>query len=649
MSVFQCKMCGGNLEVCEGIAICECDYCGTTQTISKSSSEPTVNLYNRANYLRMNSEFDKAQDIYEKIVLSEPNDSEAYWGILLCKFGIEYVEDPKTSKKIPTCHKTQFESILADADYNSVIENADISQKELYENEAKKIDKLQKEILSIVNKEKKYDIFICYKEQDEFGNRTEDSILAQELYYELKKKGYRIFFARKTLESKLGSEYEPIIFAALNSAKVMIVLGTKSEHFNAVWVKNEWSRFIHMSKTSKKVIIPAYRGISPYELPTELSVFQSQDMSKIGFMQDLIDGIERCIRNDVNDISKDLDKTSPYNAGLEKMLKNGATYIKLKNYNSAEEVYTNVTKEYPEDYRGWWGLIVCRTRNFTNIILKHDFELDVWFGYIKQLAEPNEIVEVQSQYIDYINKVSYSLAEKEIESVNAIIDKHTSMVNSKKQQIKSLYDKIKERDAKFSVQINNEIEKIKISKAMISKNGTIRFQKKLGAGMFIIGLLISMLKGSNEIILLMGVLIALAGYLFFMFASEYFSFKTLNRIEKEVKENIYNAKKSKSQIRTQYEADLLALNRNISGIENEITVLNVKISKCKKYIELGKDKIKEYIFSKKCVKYGVDMEIDNHIDELRKCVFESSDHTNNAALNDLSLEYNQEIDVKVEC
>lgn len=190
---------------------------------------------------------------------------------------------------------------------------------------------------------------------------------------------------------------------------------------------------------------------------------------------------------------------------------------------------------------------------------------------------------------------------------------------------------------------------------MISKNESIRFKKilllTLGVGMFIIGLLISMLKGSNERILLMGLLIALAGYLFFMFASDssFKTFKTLNRIEKEAKENIHNAKKSKSQIRTQYEADFLTLNRNISGIENEITVLNVKITKCKKYIELGKDRIKEYIFSKKCVKYGVDMEIDNHIDELRKCVFESSDHTNNAALNDLSLEYNQEIDVKVEC
>ena len=55
-----------------------------------------------------------------------------------------------------------------------------------------------------------------------------------------------------------------------------------------------------MSKDAHKTIIPAYRGMSPYELPAELSALQSQDMSKISFMQDLTDGIERCMRGEVS-------------------------------------------------------------------------------------------------------------------------------------------------------------------------------------------------------------------------------------------------------------------------------------------------------------------------------------------------------------
>ena len=38
---------------------------------------------------------------------------------------------------------------------------------------------------------------------------------------------------------------------------------------------------------------PAYRDMDPYDLPDEFSHLQAQDMSKLGFMQDLIRGIKK--------------------------------------------------------------------------------------------------------------------------------------------------------------------------------------------------------------------------------------------------------------------------------------------------------------------------------------------------------------------
>ena len=108
--------------------------------------------------------------------------------------------------------------------------------------------------------------------------------------------GFKVFFSRITLEDKLGTAYEPYIFAALNSAKVMVVIGTKEEYFNAVWVKNEWSRFLALIRDGKrKILIPAYRDMDPYDLPEEFSHLQAQDMSKLGFMQDLIRGIKKLV------------------------------------------------------------------------------------------------------------------------------------------------------------------------------------------------------------------------------------------------------------------------------------------------------------------------------------------------------------------
>ena len=287
MSIFKCKMCGGSLEVEKGQTICECEYCGTKQTVSATDDEVVTNLYNRANNLRIKCEFDKAQEIYEKIVAKKPNEAEAYWGIVLCKYGIEYVEDPNTYKRVPTCHRTQLESVLTDVDYLSAIENADSNQRLIYEQEAKEIDKLQKDILSIVHNEKPFDVFICYKETDENGKRTVESVLANDIYYQLTQEGLKVFYAAITLENKLGQEYEPYIFSALNSAKVMLVVGTKPENFNAVWVKNEWSRYLKlMSNDRSKTLIPCFRDMDAYDLPDEFSHLQAQDMSKIGFIND---------------------------------------------------------------------------------------------------------------------------------------------------------------------------------------------------------------------------------------------------------------------------------------------------------------------------------------------------------------------------
>ncbi len=299
MATFKCKMCGGALEVNEQMTVCECEYCGTQQTLPKINDEQKIGMFNRANHFRQQCEFDKAAEIYEKLAAESGNDAELFWSLVLCRYGIEYVDDPVTKNKIPTCHRTQYKSILDDPDYHTALEYADSIQRKVYEQEALRIFNIQKGIIEISNKEKPYDVFICYKETDENGRRTPDSVLAQDLYYGLTQEGFKVFFSRITLESKLGAEYEPYIFAALNSSKVMVVVGTKPEYFNAVWVRNEWSRYLQLMQEDKsKIIIPAYKDMDPYDLPDSLSLFQSQDMSKLGFLQDLIRGIKKVTNND---------------------------------------------------------------------------------------------------------------------------------------------------------------------------------------------------------------------------------------------------------------------------------------------------------------------------------------------------------------
>ncbi len=294
MSIIKCKMCGGDIDLTEGSSVAVCEYCGTKQTVPSADSEKKMSLFARANRLRAGCEFDKAAGVYESIVADFPEEAEAYWGLVLCKYGIEYVDDPATGKKIPTCHRSNFDSVMDDSDFEQTLENADAVARKVYREEAKQLEDIRKGIVAVSANEQPYDIFICYKETNEDGERTLDSVLAQDIYDALTAKDYRVFFSRITLEDKLGTEYEPYIFAALNSAKVMLAVGTDYEYYNAVWVKNEWSRFLKlMAKDKEKHLIPCFKGIDAYDMPKEFAKLQAQDMGKVGAMQDLLRGIKK--------------------------------------------------------------------------------------------------------------------------------------------------------------------------------------------------------------------------------------------------------------------------------------------------------------------------------------------------------------------
>ncbi|MGN0317949.1 MAG: TIR domain-containing protein [Lachnospira sp.] len=421
MSVFKCKMCGGALEINANETTATCEYCGTMQTLPKLDNERKANLYDRANHFRRSNDYDKAMSIYEQILNEDHTDAEAYWSIVLCRYGIEYVEDPVSHKRVPTVNRAQFTSIHADEDYKAALQYADLSQKSIYETEAKAIDEIQKGILAISQKEEPFDVFICYKETDSDGRRTQDSVLANDLYHQLTQEGFKVFFARITLEDKLGSAYEPYIFAALNSAKAMVVLGTKPEFFNAVWVKNEWSRYLSLIKGGeKKVLIPAYRDMDPYDLPEEFSHLQAQDMSKLGFMQDLIRGIKKILAVDKpKAMVKEtiINKTSSSN--VENLLKRGMLSLEDKKWDEADRFFEQVLNENVEEPRAYLGKMLCSLRVASEEKLieaalmnakpltKNDF-------YIKAFRFAND--EYKTHLIDLNNKFVFSSGMKTFNS-----------------------------------------------------------------------------------------------------------------------------------------------------------------------------------------------------------------------------------------
>ena len=365
MAVIKCKMCGGSLDIKEGMTVATCEYCGTEQTLPRLDDDRKANLYDRANHFRRNNDFDKAMGIYETILNEDNTDSEAYWSLVLCRYGIEYVEDPATHKRVPTVNRAQFTSIFDDEDYKAAIKNADALQRGIYEAEAKAINEIQKGILEISAKEEPFDCFISFKETDAQGRRTRDAVLAQDLYNELTKEGFKVFFAPVTLEDKLGTAYEPYIFAALNSSKVMVVLGTKPEHFNAVWVKNEWSRYLALIKGgAKKTLIPAYRDMDPYDLPEEFSHLMAQDMSKLGFMQDLIRGIKKLIGTEEpkQTVKETVAQTVVSGTSAGSQIKRGNMALEDHEWDKADSFFEEALNLDPECAEAYIGKMLAKEK-----------------------------------------------------------------------------------------------------------------------------------------------------------------------------------------------------------------------------------------------------------------------------------------------
>ncbi len=369
MAVLKCKMCGGSLDISEGMTVCECEYCGTMQTIPQVDDEKKITLFTRANRLRAACEFDKAAGIYESIVSEFPEEAEAYWGLILCKFGIEYVDDPATGKKIPTCHRSSFESIMDDSDFEQCMENADPIARKVYREEAKTIDGIQKGILEISGKEEPYDIFICYKETDDNGERTVDSVMAQDIYDMLTENKYRVFFARISLEDKLGTAYEPYIFAALNSARIMLAVGTDYEYYNAVWVKNEWSRFLAMmSRDKKKVLIPCYKDIDAYDIPKEFKHLQAQDMGKVGAMQDLLRGIKKILPKETAPVVQQVTQvvqsvqTTSGGANVNALLQRAFMLLEDGDWENADQYCEKVLDIDPQNAEAYLGKLMAEQK-----------------------------------------------------------------------------------------------------------------------------------------------------------------------------------------------------------------------------------------------------------------------------------------------
>jgi len=278
-TIIICRCCMLEQELPEGAGLLECPACGTRNSRPQATGS-SLEVFQRAIRQRMRCDFHNAENSYQHVLLDYPEEHEALWGLALCRYGVEYVEDPKKRRPMPVVHTTRRKPMQEDPDFLQACELAPEEIRRQYEADAEYIDQAQAEIRKLAETCPPFDVFLCHKTTvlDGYGY-TEDYSRGMKLYHRLKERGYRVFFAPEAMEGvAAGADYEAGIYHALCTAKVMLVICSRADHLNSAWVQNEWQRYLEMAdETDDHALVPLlYADMRASALPRAFRVRKLQ-------------------------------------------------------------------------------------------------------------------------------------------------------------------------------------------------------------------------------------------------------------------------------------------------------------------------------------------------------------------------------------
>ncbi len=272
--LMQCNVCGGELVFDTTTSVYRCRCCRATY--EKKEQDVTLQTDMRqALNLRQSAKFVEARDIYKRVIAEHPDEdlSDAYWGLFLCEQNVLFEVDGK-GEMFPSFYRVTGDDASESPACDKAIAYArrhDRGKMDVFCDLADRIDTAKRKYRTIAETTKPYDIFICFKKTGDDGKITPDTQLATDLYNDLAR-DYNVFFSEKSLHGTVVREYEPNIYYALYTAKVMLLLCSKKEYIESQWLRNEWGRFTKFSKDAEgKAIIPIFLdGFNPSNLPDEL-------------------------------------------------------------------------------------------------------------------------------------------------------------------------------------------------------------------------------------------------------------------------------------------------------------------------------------------------------------------------------------------
>ena len=298
MEELRCKNCDAAIDLNTAAGgVVQCAFCQSVYTLPKKEQTSEVLSYLRMGQNELNCcAFERAYTAFEKAAELDESEPEAYFGMALAEFRVQYLRDieqdeetgREKSRLQPICHEIADTLFSESAHYQRALALAERAQGEEYARRASEIDYIRKEFFRLSESGLRYDCFICVKVTDQAGNHTEDSFAAGKLYNSLRRAGYKPFFSEYEIGERTGADYEAMILYALYSAKCMLLVCGNREYLNTPWVKNEYTRFLAMIADEEKEsgsVAFVFRGKPIERLPNVKGRLQGIDFNSFDALE----------------------------------------------------------------------------------------------------------------------------------------------------------------------------------------------------------------------------------------------------------------------------------------------------------------------------------------------------------------------------
>ncbi len=474
---FKCKNCGALFPATTNEnGVLKCEYCDSIFTIPKKDSNNEVLQFLQIGEHNLDAcHFDEAYTAFEKASQLNDKEPEAYWGMALAEFKVQYIKDTVNNRLQPICHEFNDKEFQANKNYLKALKCAGAEQKSEYFSKAQDIDYIREEFLKLQQSGLDYDCFICVKvsqtgvEQADISkkNWTNDAYNADSIYDLLKRHDFRPFFSEREIKGRSGANYEAMILYALYTAETMLVVCSDEEYLRTPWVKNEYTRFKSLIKNEEKEndsLTIVYNGKPIDRLPGDNNGrIQGIDYSKresdfeiVKFVQNHTpiarakrEEEERRKHSQNEEIKKQIEEQKRAQKELEERLKNfnsqstGATVgtlltrakqeLEVNNFEKARMYFEKALECNPENADAWFGLMLLDHNcvNFDGLLAKLDnafdsnnceFFLDVVknrnFIICQKYADGNIAEKLESIKFDCENKINILLKKENIDLDN---------------------------------------------------------------------------------------------------------------------------------------------------------------------------------------------------------------------------------------